>query len=121
MNDVRPIDWWMLFIELGILLLMLAAIIWSIPGWLEEGRRKKALKQRLDGLPNHAAEPLRRMVLNGTQPAGEAATILSRFPTPIIERDGVMGWRVLPEHRKFVENWAQKTQTAEQPWVINGP
>jgi hypothetical protein len=110
MSDARTIDVWMLFIELGILLLMVLGILWGVPAWLDKRKEEKALQQRLASLSPRVAESLSQLVLQGMNPNDEIARTLTRFPTPIIERDFTMGWRILPEHKKSVQKWALKNQ-----------
>src|SRR6266852_1298941 len=102
MSDTRVIDWWMLFIELGILLLMVCGILWGIPAWIAGRREKRELQLRLANLAPPVAEALRNLVLKGIGLNEENSAALRQFPRPIIERDYTMGWRVLPEHRKYV-------------------
>ena len=108
MNDARPIDVLMLFVEFGILALMIGGILWGVPAWLERRREERELQKRLDSLAPDVAEALRKRVLQGIQLNEGHSAILSRFPLPIIERDYVMGWRVLPECKKSIEKWAQR-------------
>jgi hypothetical protein len=107
MNDTRPIDLWMLFIELGILVLMVGGILWGIPSWLAERREQKALRIRLAGLSESGALALKKLILKGRNLDEPSAGELSKFPTPIVERDPTMGYRVLPEYKKIVAKWAQ--------------
>jgi hypothetical protein len=111
MTDTRPIDVWMLLIELGILALMIGGIAWGVPAWLERRREEKALQNKLANLPPEVAEGLKGLVLQGIGLNEHSATILSHFPTPIVERDYTMGWRVLREHKKSVEKWTASKRT----------
>jgi hypothetical protein len=108
MNDTRPIDILMLFVEVGILAIMIAGILWGVPAWRERRREEKALDKKLASLAPDVAEALRERVLRGIQLNDQHSALLSGFPLPIIERDYVMGWKVLPEYRKYVEKWAQR-------------
>jgi hypothetical protein len=107
MNDLIPNDKWVPFIELCTLLLAVVGLAWGIPKWLERRREKKELHQKLDGLPPAVAEALRRLVLRGVNLNDEGVAILSQSPTPIVERDYTMGWRVLPKFKETVEKWAE--------------
>jgi|HubBroStandDraft_6_1064221.scaffolds.fasta_scaffold60320_5 hypothetical protein len=98
----------MLFIELAILLLILGEVAWRFPAWKRRRHQEKELKQRLASLESPVAAALRRLILDKRNP--EEANILdelTRFP-PLIERDYLMGWRIVPDFKEALDEWVKK-------------
>jgi hypothetical protein len=108
-GDAKPIEIWLLIIEVLVLLLILAEFVWKIIDWCKERRRLKEkaeeLRQRLATLSPSDATALEKCVLEGEPLTEEIAASLNREP-PLTERDHLLGWRIVREHRDFLKKWA---------------
>ncbi|MGA2183830.1 MAG: hypothetical protein ABSH47_12435 [Bryobacteraceae bacterium] len=110
-GDAKPIDVWMLVIELLVLLLILVEFVWSgidrYRKWRASKERRQEIEERLGALSPSEADALAAFSLRGQRPSSSDALSLAQRPS-LIERHAFTGWCLVEEHKRFVKKWAKK-------------
>ncbi len=108
--DTRPVDEWMLVIEVLVLFLIFVDLTGRITawcmGWWKRKRYKVKMKRWLDSLGQAEAEALENLVLLRTEPAPNLTASL-RAAMPSAFDNDYKGTCVTPDHKVFIQQWAE--------------
>lgn len=111
-NDVRPVDVWMLVIELAVLGFIIFDSVWDkvdrFRGWSAKRQRKRNIKAKLVLLNSPQTEALKCWAVKGLKPADSMLVTLGSLISPIVSRDALVGWVIREDYLDDVVEWAKK-------------
>lgn len=110
-GETRPVDLWIIVIELLVLAIILLDSIWDkahkFSEWRNTRREAKQISVCLAMLTEQESSALRNMILLGRQPA-YGMDLQSKFGTPYVIELTSGIWQLTAKHRALIEKWAQR-------------
>ena len=116
--NTRPIDEWMFVIELLVLILIFVditarGIVW-FKHWLEHRKFERRVLAWLASLSPSDIYFMKNLVLLRHEPLSEVGLSLRKAMPTLFEND-YKGTCIVPEHKKLLQEWAQRATTDWTP------